>query len=142
MTDIITAKNTLSERNATFVAVKNEEIYISHKRGVTPIIEKIDEDSSFFRGAAVADKVTGKAAAMLLVKYGIKDLHTGIISRNALDFLADKNITVTYDSEVEYIINRDKTDMCPMEKSVLNTSDCDEAEMLIRATRQKLLKEK
>lgn len=142
MTDIITAKNTLSERNATFVAVKNEEIYISHKRGVTPIIEKIDEDSSFFRDAAVADKVTGKAAAMLLVKYGIKDLHTGIISRNALDFLADKNITVTYDSEVEYIINRDKTDMCPMEKSVLNTSDCDEAEKLIRATRQKLLKEK
>ena len=97
MTDIITAKNILSQQNATFVAVKNEEIYISHKRGVTPIIEKIDENSAFFSGATVADKVTGKAAAMLLVKYGVKELHTGVISRNALSFLADKNITVTYD---------------------------------------------
>ena len=52
MTDIITAKNILSQQNATFVAVKNDEIYISHKRGVTPIIEKIDENSAFFCGAA------------------------------------------------------------------------------------------
>ena len=58
---------------------------------ITPIIEKIDENSAFFCGATVADKVTGKAAAMLLVKYGVTELHTGVISRNALDFLAYRN---------------------------------------------------
>lgn len=106
--------------------------YTSKKRGVAPIVDKFDEDSEFFKGACVADKVIGKAAAMLLVKYGVKEIYAEVISDHAVNFLADKNVSLTYNVRVEYIINRTKTDMCPMEKTVLNISDETEGEQMIR----------
>ena len=139
MTDIEKAKALLKEKNATLVAVSNSEIYFSHDRGVSPILNLIDTNPQFFRGASVADKVIGKAAAMLLSKYGVAEIHAVLVSERALDYLKGKPTKITYDTAVDHIINRDKTDMCPMEKCVLNTDNEDEAEALIRATREKLL---
>ncbi|MBR3835567.1 MAG: DUF1893 domain-containing protein [Clostridia bacterium] len=140
MSSIEKAKILLKEKNATLVAVKGDEEYISHDRGVAPILNIIDNNPVLLNGASVADKVIGKAAAMLLAKYGVCEIHAVLISEKALDYLKTKPIKVTYDSEVDCIINRDKTDMCPMEKSVLFTDDENEAEALIRKTREKLLK--
>ncbi len=140
MTDIQRAISLIEKENATLVAVHKDEIYISHERGVAPILNKIDENPQFFRGASVADKVIGKAAAMLLVKYGVAEIHAVLVSERALDYLKGKPTKITYGTAVDHIINRDKTDMCPMEKCVLNTEDEGEAEALIRTTRNKLLK--
>lgn len=140
MTYIEKAKALLREKNATLVAVNKGEIYVSHERGVAPILNKIDENPQLLRGASVADKVIGKAAAMLLVKYGVAEIHAVLVSEKALDYLKGKPTKTTYDTAVDHIINRDKTDMCPMEKCVLSTDDEDEAEALIRATREKLMK--
>lgn len=139
MNDLELAKKILSDKGATMVAVKNCVEYISHKRGVAPILDVIDKNPDFFNGASVVDKVIGKAAAILLAKYSVSRIHAGVISQKALDFLRDKPIAVTYDVAVDHIINRDKTDMCPMEKCVFDITDCDEAEVLIRQTRQKLI---
>lgn len=134
------AKSILSSEKATFVALKGAEIYISRARGVAPILEKIDEDPSFLNGATVADKVIGKAAAMLLSKYGVREIHALLISEKALCYLENTTVTVTYEVIVPHIINRDKTGMCPMEKCVIDTTDEDEAEKLIRLKRQELMK--
>ena len=140
MNSLEKAKDFLKKENATLVAINKDEIYISHARGVAPILEKIDENPSFFCGASVADKVIGRATAMLLSKYRIKELHTSLISERALEYFEKTPIAVTYDNLVPNIINRDKTDICPMEKCVLSTDDEDEAEKLIRLKRQELNK--
>ena len=140
MNDIQKAKRLLNDEKATLVAVNNGECYISHNRGVTPILSLIDEKPQLLRGASVADKVIGKAAAMLLAKYGVKEIHAVLVSERALGYLKNKEIRITYDTAVDHIINRDKTDMCPMEKCVLETDDEGEAEALIRRTREKLIK--
>lgn len=140
MTDIEKAKSILETESATLVAVNKAEIYISHERGVAPILNKIDKNPQFFRGASVADKVIGKAAAMLLVKYGVREIHAILVSEKALDYLKGKPTKITYSTAVDHIINRDRTDMCPMEKCVLSTDDENEAETLIRTTRNNLLK--
>ncbi|MBP9989712.1 MAG: DUF1893 domain-containing protein [Ruminococcus sp.] len=133
------AKELFEENGATFAAVSPQGEYISLKRGVAPIIDKYDEDSGFFNDACVVDKVIGKAAAMLLVRYGVKEIHTNLISNGALEFLKDKNIKLTYNTKTEYIINRTKTDICPMEKCVMDVSDEAMGEILIR---EKLLEMK
>lgn len=140
MTSIEKAKTLLKEKNATLVAVNGDNVYISYNRGVSPILDKIDENSEFFNGASVADKVIGKAAAMLLARYGVAEIHAAVVSEKALDYIRSKATKITYDTAVDYIINRDKTDMCPMEKCVLDAYDEDEAEALIRRTRQNLFK--
>lgn len=140
MNSLQKAKEVLSSENATLVAVNGDEVYISHSRGVSPILDKIDENPSFWNGACVADKVIGKAAAMLFSKYRVKEIHALLVSEKALRYLENTAVSITYDSVVPHIINRDKTDMCPMEKCVLYTTDEDEAEKLIRNKRQELMK--
>lgn len=132
MNDIEKAKQLLAEKQLTFVAVNNGEIRTSVKRGVMPVIELIDSEPEFLNGASVADKVIGKAAAMLLTAYGVKEIYTPLTSDNALNFIETKHTELKYDKKTEFIINRDGTDMCPMEKTVLRISDENEAERLIR----------
>lgn len=127
-----------NEGGYTFVAVKDNEIRTSVLRGVAPIIELIDTEPQFLCGATVADKVIGKAAAMLLFAYGVKEVYTPLVSEKALEYSKNKSIKIAYDEKTECIINRNKTDMCPMEKCVLNVNDEKEAETLIRNTIKEL----
>lgn len=115
-------------------------IYTSQKRGVAPIIEKIDENPDFFKGASVADRVIGKAAAMLLEKYGVSEIFAQVTSEYAVAYLSDKRTILTYDKRVDHIINRAGTDMCPMEKTVLNVDNADDGEILIRNKIKSMMK--
>lgn len=124
----------------TFAAVSESEIYTSEKRGVAPILEKIDSDPEFFNGASVADRVIGKAAAMLLEKYGVAEIYAQVTSEYAIAYLNDKNVCFTYDKRVDHIVNRAGTDMCPMEKTVLDIDDADEGEKLIRNKIKSMMK--
>lgn len=115
-------------------------IYTSEKRGVAPIIEKIDTDPDFFKDASAADRVIGKAAAMLLEKYGVSEIYAKVTSKYAVAYLNDKKTVLTYDIKVNHIINRSGADMCPMEKAVLNVNNADEGEKLIRDTINSMMK--
>ncbi len=138
MTDSEKAKKLLSENRYTFVAVKNGEVRPSQKRGVAPVIDIIDSEPGFLSGACIADKVIGKAAAMLLTAGGVKEIHTPLASMKAIEYIRGKQTKLSYESTAEYIINRDGTDMCPMEKTVFNISDEKEAERLIRIKLEEL----
>ena len=66
--DVEQARATLlSTEGATCVAVRNGEMAISYERGVKPLLQWISEGRSF-EGWSVADKVVGKAPALLYVQ--------------------------------------------------------------------------
>ena len=48
------------------------------------------------------------------------------MSQSGLDFLIRHGIECSYGALCEKIINRDKTDICPMEKAVADVDDIDE----------------
>ncbi|MDE7182051.1 MAG: DUF1893 domain-containing protein, partial [Clostridia bacterium] len=83
-------------------------------------------DSVDLAGYSVADKVVGKAAAMLFVKCGIKQVFAKTLSKNGKKILERFGIPYEYETLTEKIINRDGTDICPMEKTVLNIEDVEE----------------
>lgn len=86
-------------------------------------------------GAFVADKVVGKAAAMMLARGGAIEVYAGVISTPALEVFKNHRIICLYETLVPNIINRDKTDICPMEKAVLDVEDIEKAyEILIKKT--------
>ena len=121
------AKKSLTESNATFVMIRSGNTEASEMRGVAPILRLLREDRDALEGGYVADKVIGKAAALLLMYGRIKALYTKVISRHALSVLEGSGIEVVYDKLVPYVINRDGTDMCPMEKLVLGIENPEEA---------------
>lgn len=128
MTNLEKAKNNLGEHKISIVS--STLSLTSDLRGVMPIIDFINKGYNL-SGASVADLVVGKAAAMLFIKAGIKDVDTIIISKPALKVLEEHHITVKYEKLVDNIINRDKTGLCPFESLVLDVDDVSIAYKLI-----------
>ncbi len=121
MSDIETAKSLLVG-NATCVLVKGKQKYISTKNGIAPMMEYIGNNTNLV-GFSVADRIVGKAAAMLFCLAQISCVYAEVISDPALNFLNEKNILVTYKTLTKNIINRTATGLCPMEQTVKDETD-------------------
>ncbi|MCM1170193.1 MAG: DUF1893 domain-containing protein [Bacteroides sp.] len=106
----------LLQQGGYSLAVRNKgEVKTFGGRGVSDLYRLYTETPEILRGAEVADKVVGKAAAALMILGGVRKLNTGILSRLALDLLKDYPVEVRFRQEVPHIINRTKTGLCPME---------------------------
>lgn len=89
--------------------------YSSFARGVAPLAELCEKNATQTE-LYLADKITGKAAALLTVQCGAKMLYTGVITPDALSILNEYAIDVQYDQTAPYIENRTGDGKCPMEK--------------------------
>ena len=134
LTDISKAKALLSQENCTCVLCRGDSVFLSHQRGVRPLLDFL-ESSNDFRGYSAADKVVGKATAFLYCLLGITALHAQVLSRPAKLVLEDQGIAFTCDCLVEGIRNRDNTGPCPMEKA---TCHCATAQQALTAIGQTL----
>ncbi len=112
------------EKAGAYVTVTSN-IYTSDKKGIAPVMDRMKEDYGFFKGAIVADRVIGKAAAMLLISSGAAKIYGELTSEHSFAVLeaakaANPDFEYSVGEVVPYIINRAGTDMCPMEKTVLD----------------------
>ena len=121
------AKSLLLTSASTIAVVSNGEVFTSQERGVKPLLHLLTEKKGFLKGASVADKVVGKAAALLMVLGEIKEVHTLIISEPAIKVFEEYNILCFYDKKVDRIINRTGDGLCPMESLCLDIDDPQEA---------------
>ncbi len=124
MSDQILARNKLFEGKYSCVLVRDGDIIMaSHGKGVAPLFSKLAEGKISFKDAAMADRIIGKALALLCLFAGITSVYGCIISDCAKNILEDSGIHTGYDKIVPYIMNRDRTDRCLMEKLVENIED-------------------
>ena len=121
------AKSLLLTSASTIAVVSNGEVFTSQERGVKPLVYLFTEKKGFLKGASVADKVIGKAAALLMVLGEIKEVHTLIISEPAIKVFEKYNIPCFYDKKVERIVNRTGDGLCPMETLCLDVEEPKEA---------------
>lgn len=92
-----------------------------------PLLEWLSKSPELLKGACAADKVVGKAAALLMIYGGVSEIYAEVISESAADCLEQNGIKFSFGKRVPYIRNRNKTDMCPMEKRCLHINSPDEA---------------
>ena len=134
MTNLEKAKSVLKDSKYTLVLCNGDTLYTSTQRGVTPMLEFIDGGTDL-RGFSAADKVIGKAAAMLFVHAGVIEVHTDVISKAAADFLGPKGVTFTYEKLADNIINRKGDGICPLE---MVTADISDTNVAIAAIKRQL----
>lgn len=139
MTLIEQAKVNLIKENASCSVIRGDFIYTSKDKGVKPILSNLKIEEDFFLDAYVADRVIGKAAALLLVKGKVKEIYGELISEHAIKVLEEYSIPFSYDTKVPYIMNRTHNGMCPLEESVLNITNPSEAYIAICNTVAKLM---
>lgn len=110
--------------NCSCILFKNNKIiFKSFDSGIKPLVEAID----IMSGAIVADKIIGKAAALLCAYGEAKAVYGHIMSVAAQEIFVQNNIEYSYFESTEIINNRQGTDICPMEKLVLHIDSSKEA---------------
>lgn len=103
-----------------------EKAVTSNERGIKPLIKLLKSGESF-SGFSAADKIVGKAAALLYVMLGVCEVYAAVMSENAAGVFEENNIKYSCSVLTKQIINREGTGICPMELAVRNISDPREA---------------
>lgn len=140
MTDLEKAKALLEAEGYGCVLFGEEGCHASKRRGVSSLVEWLEKGLDM-KGYAAADKIVGKAAAMLFVLGGVSQVYAAVLSQKGLAVLEENSISVQYDTLVEGIINRAGTGSCPMELAVAELTEPAQALPVLRETVDRLRKE-
>lgn len=140
MTDLEKAKALLCDSDYTCVLVLDENIYTSMQKGISPMLDIIAEKKDV-AGYSVADKIVGKAAAMLFAYAGVKAVYAEVISKTAVEILKKYNIPFAYGTLTDFIINRKGDGICPMEQTVSDIYELEKAYIALKNKRDELRKE-
>lgn len=118
----------LKERQVSCVIwIDGKEPILSDEIGIKPLMKELRKGQSVFENGVIADKVVGKAAALMAILGGAKAVYGQVLSESAENILKRYKIEYAYDQKVPYIENRTKTGQCPLEEAVKLVDDPKEA---------------
>lgn len=83
----------------------------------------IEKFGAQLNGASVADRVAGKALALLCVYAGIRQVYAEVLSRKAQTVFEANQIVFEGKEFVENVLDMNKAGMCPFEKAAADISD-------------------
>ena len=124
--DFQKAKEEYNKGKYTLVICKDADIVTSDITGIKPLINLIEEKKEY-KGYSAADKIVGRAAAFLYTLLEVKNLYGEIMSKGATEILKSAKINFEYKTLTDFIENRKKDGMCPMDEAVKNINDPKEA---------------
>ncbi len=126
-TDLELARSILEDRGATVVAVKDGKVLgTGFGTRLMPLFRLCRQLRAELMGAAVADRVVGRAAAFLLLSAKVAAVHGRVMSRGAQALLTSKGTESSWGELVTAIITP-QGEGCPMEAMVADCADCDQA---------------
>ena len=115
----------------TCVLCRGDNTYTSEKSGIAPMLGFL-ADGVGLDGFSAADRIIGKAAAMLFVRAGVREVYGEVMSRAALPVLEKYGIRCSFGALTDRIANRAGDGICPMEATVAGIDDPAEAEAALR----------
>ena len=126
-------KDILHSQNCSLVVRSQDgEVTAYNKKGVRDLVWLLDNEPEKLRGAMIADKVVGKAAAGLMVQGGVGEVYADVMSRLALPLFNEAGIPYSYGELVERIVIPEGDDRCPLEKIVSEATTAQEVETMLR----------
>jgi hypothetical protein len=123
MLDLEIAKKRLSKDGLTLSIVKDGEVIfetISH--GVSGFLEAVEKFGDELEGASVADRIVGRAVALLCVYVKLRAVYAIVLSRNAEELLEESMVHHEWKRLVENILDANKTELCPFERLAMEIS--------------------
>lgn len=116
------AKQLLTGSAYTCVLCRDDRVLTSCLRGVAPLMG-FWKQAEVLTGFCAADKVVGKATALLYCLLEVREVYAGVMSRPALQVLQAHGILAFYDQLVDAIQNRTGDGFCPMETATRDLED-------------------
>lgn len=112
--DLKLAARILHAEGQSLVVVRaGRVLFRSCMPGIQPLLEALDYD--VLAGSAVADKVMGRAAAMIAVTGQAASIYSWIMGAEAMGILTEAGILHCADALVPVILDREGRLPCPLE---------------------------
>lgn len=128
------AKKMLRNSQASCVVIRKKKIiHTANGRGVSPVLNLYDHTPWLLRDSFVVDKLIGKAAAVILVLGGATRVYGETMSAAGLEYLEEHGVRAEYGRYIDVISNRNRDGLCPLEQSVL---ELDEPEQALKSLRE------
>lgn len=128
MTDLEIAKSQLYEENLTLAIVKNGSLLYSTKsHRISGFLDAIEKCGENLQDASLADRVVGKAVALLCAYSKIKEVYAAVISRKAQAVLKQNKIACQWNELVTNVLDTNRSGTCPLEKAAAEISDPEKA---------------
>lgn len=141
MSDLEIAKKTLKEKGLTLVIVKNGRIiFQSNLHGIISFLKAVEELSHELTDSSIADRIVGKAAALLCAYSRVKEVFASTLSLEGKKTLEKNGIAYQFDSLVPKILDRTGKKMCPFERFSLKIENPKEAYFRLKEFSERLFK--
>jgi hypothetical protein len=127
-TDLNLAKKKLIQKNLSLIIVKDDKIlFETESHGIGDLLKAIEKLRDNMKETSVADRIVGRAAALLFVFSGVAAVSAITASDGGIEVLKKNNVFLEYESRVANVLNLNKTDVCPFEKLVAKLSNPERA---------------
>jgi hypothetical protein len=124
MSDLDIAKSKLYEEELTLTIVKKGEvIFETDSHRISGFLGAIEKFGAKLEGASVADRVAGKAIALLCVYAKIKEVYAEVLSKKAKTVFEENGVSYEWKALVDNVLDLNKSDVCPFEKAAAGISD-------------------
>ena len=117
MNDLELAKEIFQANGYAFVLVRDAQVLATGTRdGVGELLDAVGALGEVLRGAALADKIVGKAVALIAAYAGITHIYTPLGSQAAQHVLRAHGIAFQPERLVPLIRNKRNDGACPLEQ--------------------------
>ena len=131
------ARELLETQNFSCVMICNGKRITSAARGIAPLVE-LWESGEKLSGACAADKIVGKAAALLMAGMGVSHVYAKVLSKPAARVLQFWDVPYECETLTDAIQNRAGDGLCPMEQAVKDVDEPQEAFLAVKETLARL----
>jgi hypothetical protein len=131
--DLELAREKLAAEQWSLVLVKDDSVLgTSRSDGIGDLLALIDALGPQAHGASLADRVVGKAVAMVARYAGLAAVYGSLASEAAQRELAKAGIVFAYDRLVPLILDKTGGGPCPLERLTASIDDPSEAMTALR----------
>lgn len=134
MEDLRIARKRLRQKNLTLSIIRGEQIlFETASHGISGFLRAVEELGERLNGASAADKIVGKAVALLCLYAGIEGVYASVMSREAKELFEENAVHAEWDELVANVLGNCKSATCPFEKLATEITDPAEAYKKLKA---------
>lgn len=122
--DLEIAKKRLNDNDLKLCIVKcDKSIFETTTPGISGFLKAIERFEEKLDGASIADRVVGKAIALLCIHARIRGVYALTLGKEAKTVLEGNATCVRWDNLVDSILHKGKDETCIFEKAVTEISN-------------------
>jgi hypothetical protein len=139
MNDLDIARNNLRRKGLTLAIVKNgEALFETRSHRISGFLSAVENLGDQLESASLADKVAGKAVALLCVYAGISAVYAETLSCKAKVVLEKNGIHTEWKELIDNVLDLNRSDVCPFEKTAEKISAPKDAFKAFKALQESL----